>query len=134
MPNSASVFDSWAIMAFLEDEPAARRVQDLIWQAHESEQALLLTSINLGEIWYSVARRHDDTTAETKVSEILSLGFVVVNADWTLTHQAAQFKAKYRLSYADCFAAALAKLEGVALVTGDREFKALEREIKLHWL
>jgi hypothetical protein len=35
---------------------------------------------------------------------------------------------------ADCFAAALAKIRKVELVTGDPEFKELEKEIKIVWL
>ena len=36
------------------------------------------------------------------------------------------------MSYADCFAAALAKVKNSELVTGDPEFKKVE--IKIHWL
>lgn len=38
------------------------------------------------------------------------------------------------MSYADCFAAALAKLRKAALVTGDKDFKQVEDEIKVHWV
>jgi uncharacterized protein len=134
MPNTASVFDSWALMAFLHGEPAAPRVEQLIWQAREDATALLISSVNLGEIWYSIARTRGVVDADVKVAEVLSLGFQVVDCDWALTYQAAKFKAAHRLAYADCFAAALAKLEGSVLVTGDREFKALEREIRIRWL
>jgi predicted nucleic acid-binding protein len=48
--------------------------------------------------------------------------------------QAAIFKAKQRISYADAFAAALAKLRRAELVTGDAEFKVLEKEIRISWL
>ena len=34
----------------------------------------------------------------------------------------------------DAFAAALAKEKKAELVTGDPEFKALAKEIKIHWL
>ena len=47
---------------------------------------------------------------------------------------AADFKARFKLSLADAFAAALAKELKAELVTGDSEFKALEKEIKIHWL
>ena len=36
--------------------------------------------------------------------------------------------------YADCFAAALAKLRNAELITGDPEFKEVEKEIKVSWL
>ena len=39
------------------------------------------------------------------------------------------------MSLADCFAAALAKTRNAELVTGDREFKVIESELKkIRWL
>ena len=51
-----------------------------------------------------------------------------------LADTAADFKARFKLSLADAFAAALAKEKKTELVTGDPEFRALEKEIKIHWL
>lgn len=51
-----------------------------------------------------------------------------------LIRQAAVFKATKKLSYADCFAAALAKLRKSELITGDPEFKAVEEDINISWL
>ena len=47
---------------------------------------------------------------------------------------AADFKARFKFSLADAFAAALAKEKKTELVTGDPEFKPLEKEIKINWL
>jgi ribonuclease VapC len=38
------------------------------------------------------------------------------------------------MSYADCFAAALAKKRQAVLVTGDPEFKQVSDEVKVHWV
>jgi hypothetical protein len=38
------------------------------------------------------------------------------------------------MSYVDCFAAALAKLEKAELVSGDNEFKEVEKEVKILWI
>jgi predicted nucleic acid-binding protein len=38
------------------------------------------------------------------------------------------------MPYADCFAAALAKLRKAELVTGDKEFRQIEDEVKIQWL
>jgi predicted nucleic acid-binding protein len=51
-----------------------------------------------------------------------------------LADTAADFKARFKLSLADAFAAALAKENKAELVTGDTEFKPLEGEIKIHWM
>ena len=47
---------------------------------------------------------------------------------------AADFKARFKMSLADAFAAALAKEKKAELVTGDPEFRPLHQEIKIHWL
>ncbi len=47
---------------------------------------------------------------------------------------AAQIKATKKMSYADCFTVALAVLEGAAILTGDAEFKEVERKIKILWV
>src|SRR5438067_874734 len=120
MPNSTSVFDSWPLMALLQDEPASQKVEALITRAHTHQTVLLISVVNLGEIWYSLARTRSAPDADTAITVIQQLGFRIVDATWETTYQAAQFKSRYRLSYADCFAAALAKREDVALVTGDR--------------
>ena len=51
-----------------------------------------------------------------------------------LVRQAAVFRATKKLSYADCFAAALAKIRRAEFVTGDPEFKTMEDELKIGWL
>ena len=128
------VFDSWALIAWLEGEPAAPEVRSLIEEGHDSRAPMWVAAVNLGEVWYNTARRHSTYVASQKVKEIRELGFDVEPADWGLTLQAAQLKAVHPISYADCFAAALAKQRNAELVTGDPEFKRLESEIKIHWL
>jgi len=38
------------------------------------------------------------------------------------------------MSFADCFAAALAKQHKAQLVTGDVEFKQVEGEVQMRWV
>ncbi len=56
------------------------------------------------------------------------------NVDWELTQEAARFKSQNKMSYADAFSAALAKVKKADLVTGDNEFKPLDGEIKISWV
>ncbi|MBI2851007.1 MAG: hypothetical protein HYX80_08225 [Chloroflexi bacterium] len=48
----------------------------------------------------------------------------------------AHIRAQWPIAYADCFAAALAKLKGATIVTGDPEFKHLEAAsvVSIAWL
>ena len=131
---ATKVLDSYALMAFFEDEPGADFVRGLIQKAVESNTPLLMCVVNLGEVWYSIARATSAETADQYIHEIKGMGIEIIDADWILTHQAATFKCNGNISYADCFAAALAKLKKAELVTGDKEFKSLEGEIKISWL
>lgn len=128
------VLDSWAIMAFLEDEPSGERVADLIADAAEQRTAVLMSVINVGEVWYTVARRRSTREADQTLRWLGEIGIVVIDADMKLTQIAASYKAKGGISYADCFAAALAKQSKATLITGDKEFKLLENEIAIMWL
>jgi predicted nucleic acid-binding protein len=131
---TTKVLDSYALMAFFEDEPGADFVRGLIQKAVESDVNLLMSVVNLGEVWYSIARMNSPEIADQYVHEIKGMGIEIVNVDWALTRQAAAFKVGGNISYADCFAAALAKAKKAELVTGDKEFKSLEGEIKISWV
>ena len=128
------VLDSYALIAFFEDEPGAESVEALILKAEEGNVDLAISVVNLGEVWYSIARKTSPSTADEYLREIHGMAIEVVEADWELTRLAAEFKVKGKISYADCFAAALAKSRKAELVTGDKEFKPLDGEIKIGWL
>ncbi|HET9588026.1 MAG TPA: type II toxin-antitoxin system VapC family toxin [Anaerolineales bacterium] len=131
---TANVLDSYALMAFFEDEPGADFVRGLLLKAEESSGDLLMSVVNLGEVWYAIARTNSAEIADQYIDDIMGMAIEVVDADWQLTRQAALFKANGNISYADCFAAALAKARKAELVTGDKEIKVLQDEIKISWL
>jgi predicted nucleic acid-binding protein len=130
------VLDSWALIAFFEDEPAAEEVEKLLVKAEGGAQKLLLCVINWGEIYYNTMREVSKAAADEQEKEIASLPIeiVPVAGDLELARQAAIYKATVKMSYADCFAAALAKIRNAELVTGDPDFKTVEKEIKINWL
>ncbi|MCX6902108.1 MAG: type II toxin-antitoxin system VapC family toxin [Verrucomicrobia bacterium] len=133
---ATKVLDSWALIAFFEDEPAADEVEKLLQQAADEKHKLLMSVVNWGEVYYNTMREVSQAAAEQKAQEIASLPIEIIGVsdDLTLAKQAAIFKALHKLSYADCFAAALAKQRNAELITGDPEFKAVEKEIKVDWL
>lgn len=133
---ATKILDSWALMALFNNEPAADEVEKLIEQATAEKHKLLMSVVNWGEIYYSVMRGASRELAEQKAREVaaMPIDLVGVGDDLHLARQAAIYKATHKMSYADAFAAALAKTKNVELVTGDPEFKALEKEIKINWL
>jgi predicted nucleic acid-binding protein len=128
------VLDSWALICYLEREPGFEKIIDLFTKAVDSSQPLLMCVVNWGEVYYQVARRWGESRAREIERVIQTLPIKVVEADQDLTREAARFKTIHKISYADCFAAALARLRKADLVTGDREFKAVEKEIKILWI
>ncbi|MBI4324100.1 MAG: type II toxin-antitoxin system VapC family toxin [Chloroflexi bacterium] len=128
--------DSWALIAFFEDEPAADDVEKLLQQAADEKHKLLMSVVKWGEVYYNTMRQVSQEAAEQKAQEIaaLPIDIIGVSDDLTLAKQAAIFKATHQMAYADCFTAALAKQKNAELVTGDPEFKAVEKEIKINWL
>ncbi|MBI5030688.1 MAG: type II toxin-antitoxin system VapC family toxin [Chloroflexi bacterium] len=130
----AYVLDSWSMMAYLEDEPSGHQIADLIADAHENGIPLMMSVINVGEVWYIVAREVSEEEANNSIAEIQHLGIEFVDANWKLTGEAARFKSKHKMSYADCFAAALAKENKASLVTGDPEFKQVEDQVRVNWV
>jgi len=132
--TTSKVLDSFALIAYFEDEPGADDVETLLQQAEKADIQLLMSVVNLGEVWYTVARAYSPETADEKWREIQGMAIKIVDADWGITLEAAQFKARWKMAYADCFAAALAKKNNAELITGDPEFKQLSGQVKIRWL
>ena len=130
----AIVFDSWAVLAYLGGEASSQEVADLIAGAHENRTPMHMSSVNAGEVWYILAREMSETEADKAVADLARLGVELVDANWPLTRIAGGFKARHRMSYANCFAAALAKDHKADLVTGDKEFKQVDGEVSIRWL
>ncbi|MGQ0762584.1 MAG: type II toxin-antitoxin system VapC family toxin [Acidobacteriota bacterium] len=128
------VLDSWAVIAYLEDEASAEKVADIVADAHEEKIPLLMTVVNAGEVWYIVAREASVSEADASIKQLRDLGVQFIDADWELAKSAGYFKSRNKMSFADCFAAALAKEKKAHLATGDPEFKQIEGEVAVIWL
>lgn len=128
------VLDASALMVYLEKEPGYEKVKDLFVKASESGRNLLMTTVNWGEVFYVLIRDYGVKEADKiqRLIETFPVDFIPV--DLPLTRQAALYKTTMKLPYADCFAAALAKLHKGEVITSDRDFKALENEIRIFWV
>jgi ribonuclease VapC len=128
------VLDSWAMMAFFENEPAAATIEKLILEAHARHVPLAMSMINAGELWYATARAYSALRADAVLEELAALRIGLLAPDWETTKLAARFKSMHHIAYADCFAAATAKLRKGTVVTGDPEFAQLENDVKILWV
>jgi ribonuclease VapC len=128
------VLDAFALLAYLRGEPGAERVRDLLLRARSGEARLYLSLVNYGEVLYISERQGGRPAAEEAIRIIDHLPLEIVPADRDLTFAAAHLKARYPISYADAFAAALAQKLGAVLVTGDPEFRKVEAVVEIEWL
>jgi predicted nucleic acid-binding protein len=109
------LLDSWALLAYLKDEPSAGRIESE-WIA----SGAAISSINLGEVLYLRIRATDQDSAQADI-ETIRRRLTVVEPDWSLVMAAARIKASGGLSYADAFCVATALHLNAPLWTGDPE-------------
>ena len=129
-----SVLDSYAVLAFLFKEKGYEKVLDLFEKAVQTDQVLFIAAPNWAEVRYMVERKVGTGRWSEVRHKLLGLPLEVVPADHTLAELAGEIKASGKMSLADCFAAALATQKKADLYTGDPEFKAVEKGIKVLWL
>lgn len=134
MKAALRVLDSHSLIAYLENERGAGKMIELFRAARDSGKTLLLSVVNWGEVYYITLREAGRERVEAVAHLVSTLPIQVVPVDLELTKQAAEFKAFKRMSYGDCFAAALAKLRKAELVTGDPEFKQVAAEVRIFWI
>ncbi len=128
------VLDAHGLLVFLEKEAGYEKVEQSFVTAVEKDKYLLMSTVNFGEVYYIVLRECGHEKANEIERIIRTLPIEIVDADIHLAREAARFKASHKISYADCFAAALAKLHKGEVITGDKEFKLLENEVKIAWI
>ena len=134
MRAAVRVLDSYSLIAYLEGEDGAEKMIEVFQVARDSGRDLLLSTVNWGEVYYITLREVGQQKAEQVAHLISTLPIQIIPADLELARQTALFKSSKKMSYADCFAAALAKLRKVELVTGDEDFKQVEEEVKILWI
>jgi len=127
------VFDSFALLAWLREEPGAQYVTTLLWAVHAGQFPGGISVVNLGEIYYNVVRREGAERAETVLTEMCDFGWDIHGVDQRAAIAAARLKARFRISYADAFALACAQEQGAALVTGDPEILAALHGVPILW-
>jgi predicted nucleic acid-binding protein len=129
--------DSFALIGYLENEPFAKDMEAVLRDAGRGNTRLYLHAIHLGEVYYITHRQKGKDVADLVYTRIK--GFPVsfvdrISEELLLT--ASSLKARFPISYADAFAAALAKINRVPLLSGDPEFQSLQQsgELNMAWL
>jgi predicted nucleic acid-binding protein len=122
------VFDTHALLVFFRKEPGYETVRDLLVNVANNEFEAFMCSVNVGEVYYMMVRKGNVRLANDAIATLKLFPLHFIDADFALCMEAAALKSKYKFSYADAFAAALAIRRKATLITGDHEFDALVKE------
>jgi ribonuclease VapC len=134
MPKRSFIFDSHALLKFFQKEKGYEKVVHLLEEIKKSGANKYVNAINLGEIIYSTKREFGDQKKLEVLANIERLDFDILPIPNNLIFEAAEYKAQYNISYADCFALASAIEHKAALVTGDPEFKKVQHLVEIVWV
>ncbi len=128
------VFDSFAMIAYFEDEPGADKVSEILSVIMTRKAKGYMSVINWGEMYYNTMREQGVEEAEGVLTQFDKYAIKLIEADRKLTYEAAKIKARHKIAYADCFAAALTLSLNASLITGDPEFKRLSNKLSVDWI
>ena len=93
------VLDSFVLIGYLENEPFAQEIEDLLHQAEKGVSRLYLHALHLGEVYYITLREQGQDVADLAYARIkrFPVKFVeTINEELLLT--AATLKANYPIS------------------------------------
>jgi predicted nucleic acid-binding protein len=127
-------FDAGALLAFLQDKPGSAKVDELLKEARRVRAKILMSAVNYGEVYGLILREFGRQQAVAAVHAVRPLPVEVVDVTPQRACQAGDVKARYKLHYADSFAAALAIEHKATLVTSDSDFRKLGHDFPVVWL
>jgi len=130
----AYILDSFALMAYLEDEVGGGQVTPILRTAAAGETHVYFSLINYGECLYIIEREQGLTKAQEMIAVVDQLPIEIISVDRLRIFAAAHIKAHYSLSYADAFVVALAQEFNATVMAGDPEFRNVENIIPILWL
>ena len=132
------VLDACALITVLSDEVGADKVVDVYEQVILGNAELVMHVVNLLEVYYDDYRCHGKEAADNMLASVKALSIKIIkDTDESLFLEAGRMKALYRVSLADAFALAQAKVIGGILLTSDHhEFDIIEKKepIDFMWI
>jgi len=128
------VLDANALLDFVEDGPGAERVEHLFTDAFRRSTPVLMSVVNWGEVFYHSWQQRGEESARRTIADVSRLPIELVAVDVSQSLQAGEIKARHKIPYVDCLAAALAMIRQAILVTSDRDFEKLGRRVQVLWI
>ncbi len=125
------ILDANAVLRYLDPEAPGgnEKMTALFLEAKADASHVMMSVVNLGEVLYTLLKSEPEERALQMIRQLQQV-VSIADADVDRTTQAAILKYRYKLGYADSFAAALAMEYNATLVSADPSFEKLERKLK----
>jgi len=128
------VLDASAILRYIDNEPGASEVEKLLKKARVGDALLLMSAVNWGEVLFVVLKAHGVDAMNKIESSLRSLPFQVLAVDHVTAREAAEIRFRFKIPYADAFAAAVARQNQATVITADHDFTLLRGAVKVQLL
>jgi PIN domain nuclease of toxin-antitoxin system len=100
------VLDSYAMIAYFEDELGADRVAQVLRQLIQGKVKGFMSVVNWEEVYYNTMREQGIDGAERVILQLDKFPIRNVEENKDLAYEVAKLKGEFRIAYADCFAVA----------------------------
>lgn len=129
------VFDSSAILRYLDGEAGSDRVSEIIKGHIAGRCEVVISSLHWGEIAGHTSKRRGMAAVELVLSRLAAFGIPVVPVDADRAVRAALIKSKLSIPYVDAFGVELTgDSRDRIFVTADYDFKVASRQVKIEFL
>jgi len=123
------IIDACALLAFLNDEEGADKVEDLLIQSVTDDVSVSMSIVNLLEVYYGELRDKGSDIAQIVLDMVQHYSIKIINTiSGQVFQEAARLKAVYRISLADCIGIATAtELSGQFVTSDHHELEAVAK-------
>ena len=131
MAEARYLLDTSALFALFQEEPGAHEVEGILRESRAGKAKTLVSFVSFVEVFYRLIQTVGVERAQETYANMKMLPIEKVGSEEPLELEAGELKAKYRLSLADAFIAATARLHHAKLVHKDPELEALATAVSL---
>ena len=132
------VLDACAYVAFLRKEQGFEKVVLLIEKADNKATTIIIHTATIAEVYYDFLRASGKLRADNVLADTYKLPLKILSETTPeLIQYIGYFKTHYKISFADCFVLATAKIHNATVVTSDHhEFDAVEKngDVSFEWI
>lgn len=127
---SEYVFDTSALVTYIENEEGVETIQNLLMKALNEEDKIFVSTVTMIEVFCISMQEQGRIIAEERMRLIETLPLLQEPLTSNQAITIGEIKAIKSMSFADCCIAGLSKNKNAILVHKDPEFEQIENEIR----